>query len=358
MSATSPRSNDDSDPPPSQHDEADVKPKTVTVRQAGFTRQEILMLAQAYMRESLDPIRGTNKKADVMWKDIYDSYDKLRQAHDRSKMDRLSLDTPFTPLPERTSVSLKNQWSKSLQPSVNKFAGIHFKYAIKSGENEERYFERLFALYKKEVELSKLKIPSKFEKYHQAYLWLRSQPKFGSHFEDPNQKDDNTPSYNNMDEDRDGSSESDPSPVLTPPPRSKIARARPSSGRDKSKKKKKVDELAEKAANNVKEYIDSTTKQQSSHNNKQSAKRWKTIEKVMVDMSTATQQLIQMQVMEEAPTDQRNQFFNMMREKALIDAKLALSLSQQKEHGNNVNSNHDDSNDDDSDADDIFVEQL
>ena len=117
-----------------------------------------------------------------------------------------------------------------------------------------------------------------------------------------------------MDEDRDGSGsgESDPSTLLTPPPRSKIAGARPSSGRDKSKKKKKVDKFTEKAAKNVKDHIDSTTKQQSSHNNEQSGKRWKTIEKVMVDMSTTTQKLIQMQVMEEAPTDQRNQFFDMM----------------------------------------------
>ena len=79
----------------------------------------------------------------------------------------------------------------------------------------------------------------------------------------------------------------------------------------------------------------------------------------MVDMSTtATQQLIQLQVMDEASTDQCNQFFNIMQEKALIDAKMALSLSQQKELDNDVNSNHDDSNHDDSDTDDIFVEEL
>ena len=55
-----------------------------------------------------------------------------------------------------------------------------------------------------------------------------------------------------------------------------IACARPLMGHDKSKKMKKVNELAEKAANNVQEFIGAETsaaKQELSNANKQSAKR-------------------------------------------------------------------------------------
>ena len=69
------------------------------------------------------------------------------------------------------------------------FAGLHFRCSINSGENEEKYFEQLFSLYVKEVKTNNLKIPSKLDRYQQAYLWLRSQPKFGSNFEDFNTKD-------------------------------------------------------------------------------------------------------------------------------------------------------------------------
>ena len=37
-----------------------------------------------------------------------------------------------------------------------------------------------------------------------------------------------------------------------------------------------------------------------------------------------------MQVTEQAPTDQRNKFFNIMHKKALIDAKLSLSLKEER----------------------------
>ena len=114
MSATSPTSsNDDSEAPLSQ---LDVKPKpkpNPTPRQASFSSQELFMLAQACMRESLDPIRRTNEKADTMWKDIHDAYNynKLRQAQDQARMERLSLDTPFIPFSKCTSILLKNDTS-------------------------------------------------------------------------------------------------------------------------------------------------------------------------------------------------------------------------------------------------------
>ena len=95
-----------------------------------------------------------------------------------------------------------------------------------------------------------------------------------------------------------------------------------------------MNELSEKAVNNVKEYIATeTTKQQSSddNNKQQFANRRKTIGNVMVAMLTATHQLIQMKVMEQAPVNQHNRFFGIMHEKSIIDAKLVLFLSLEEE---------------------------
>ena len=63
--------------------------------QKSFDGQEILMLAQAFMRESLNPIRGTCKKANVMWKDVGDAYHLLRRDYDRKKLEHLFANDDF-----------------------------------------------------------------------------------------------------------------------------------------------------------------------------------------------------------------------------------------------------------------------
>ena len=144
---------------------------------------------QAYMQESLDPICRTSKKADIMWKGIFDSYNKMIVVFNQSNMDCLTLDHPFTPLPLCTWPSLKNHWSKSIQLAANKFSGIHFCYPMNSNETDETHFKSLFKLYENEIGDREIKtIPREFGYYFQAYLWLQMQPKFGSHFVDPNEK--------------------------------------------------------------------------------------------------------------------------------------------------------------------------
>ena len=128
MSAPSP-SNSDGYPTNSdcgfEPSEEDIKPNITgktprNPRQKSYEEQEILMLSQAYMRSSLDPIRGTSKKADTMWKDICETYNKMIVGFNQSNMDRLSLDRPFTQLPTRTSPSLKITGpSPSNRPSTN-----------------------------------------------------------------------------------------------------------------------------------------------------------------------------------------------------------------------------------------------
>ena len=358
MSNPSPSSSDNNDD--NEPSQPDVKPTiNRSKRSQGFTAQEVLMLAQAYMRESLDPINGTSKKADAMWKDICHAYNKMRQDFDRHKIENLSQDKSYTPLPERPSPSLKNHWTKYIQPAVNKFAGMHHRNPIESGENEEKHFQRLFAIYEDEVRDKKLNIPKTFEKYFQAYLWLRSQPKFGSHFED-------TAQHKNSEMLDVAWEEGDPDDafdISSPPPAvpraagagassGKKQRSRPTVGRDKAKKKRALDDLAEKAAGNVKEFM-SQSRKEMKELSQQSAKKWATIENAIVEMNKSSQQLVQMQLMEHAPADERDRFFSLMRQTAMINAEKDLAMAKSNNKHNDEGSGLSDNSDDEDSIDSI-----
>ena len=333
--STNPDPLGEDDPPVNEHDPPvnepeDVKPSVKKARQQSFNEQEIFLLAQAYMRESLDTIRGTSKKGGVMWNDIETTYNRLRQEHDARKLARLAIGQSHTPLPDRKKGSLKSQWTKSIQPAVNKFAGIHHRYHIKSGENDEKYFHRLFALYEREVTTKKLTLPVKFIKYHQAYLWLRMQPKFGSHFDDPENPDfpvnpDDSDSIMEADSDDPFSSPSPkPSAKKKAPSTQKKARPRPAMGRDKAKHKRKVDDLAERAAGNVRDYL----KQQSALTDKDDKERWDTLQSAIKEMTKTNKQILQMQIMQDAPEDERNEYMRLLRQKAIADARNDLVLHE------------------------------
>ena len=335
--STNPDPLGEDDPPVTEPEDVKPSAKKARARQQSFNEQEVLLLAQAFMRESLDPIRGTSKKADVMWNDIEQTYNRLRQEHDARKLARLSIDDAHTPLPERMKGALRSQWTKSIQPAVNKFAGIHHRYPIKSGETDETHFNRLFVLYEREVSERKLTLPPKFPKYYQAYLWLRIQPKFGSHFEDPEitaaSDSNNSDNENETDHNSDSRFSSSPSPLTSPTPgktnkspvpsAKKKARPRPARGRDKAKLQRKVDDVAEKAAGNVKEYL----KQQSALADKDDKERWDSLQNAISEMTKTNKQILQMQIMQDAPEAERIEYMRLLREKAMADARNDLSLS-------------------------------
>jgi ferritin-like protein len=313
----------------------DVKPSilpsgnqsTSNGRQMSYTEQEIFMLAQSYIRESCDSINGMSKKGDVFWKDIETLYETMRTNFNRSKIDSLSLtDQLFVSLPKRNLSSLRQQWSKNLQPAVNKFAGIHFRHELRSGETDQSYFERLLELYKGEVKSAKLKIPSCFRKYLKAYVWLRSQPKFGSHFED-NRRNSQDEEEVEFDADEIFDSSGNESPRTPPPPQSaKKARPRPAMGRDKSKKLQKAGRIAEEAAASVKSFISQTTESQQ----KETAQRWDAIQTAIATMSNTAQQFLELQAMNDAPEEERKRYFSLIRQRAILDAEIKLSQSHQQ----------------------------
>ena len=97
--------------------------------QTTYIEQKVFMLSQAYMWESLDSINGTSKESNVFWKDIETLYDTMWSNYNRSKIECLTTDSDdlFVSLPKCKQSLLRQQWSKCLQPDVNKFAGIHFR---------------------------------------------------------------------------------------------------------------------------------------------------------------------------------------------------------------------------------------
>jgi hypothetical protein len=139
----------------------------------------------------------------------------------------------------------------------------------------------------------------------------------------------------------------DMSAFTTPPNHSaRKSRPRPAMGRDKAKQKRKTDDIAEKAAGAVKDYIAETNKV----NGQESAKKWATIEKAIVEMTKTSQQLVQMQLMERAPAAERDRYFDLMRQKAMIDAenelqktiKLPMPQPSQEDDNSSRNSMSDD----------------
>ena len=96
------------------------------------------------------------KKAEVFWKDIKTLYETMRSNYNHFKIDCLALTTDengggplFVALPNCNQCSLRQQWSKSIQPAINKFGGIHICYDTRSGKTNQMYYDCFFELYKK-----------------------------------------------------------------------------------------------------------------------------------------------------------------------------------------------------------------
>ncbi len=53
---------------------------------------------------------------------------------------------------------------------------------MKSGENAEIHLAKLMAIYEEEMKDNRSGTPKEFLKYLDAFMWLKGEPKFGTHF--------------------------------------------------------------------------------------------------------------------------------------------------------------------------------
>ncbi len=147
-------------------------------RGTGFNKQEILFLAKAFIRVSTDPIIGTSQKENQFFQRICDVYNQQIATYNEQNA---SVEK-FIPLTTRTKHSLKGHLNRCLQPAVQKFVGIESRYKMKSGKNIENHLGKLMTIYEEEMKENKSGAPKEFSKYLDAFLWLKGEPKFGTHF--------------------------------------------------------------------------------------------------------------------------------------------------------------------------------
>ena len=130
-------------------------------RPRNFTDDEDVWLARAYAKTSVDPVLGSGQKKGVFWSKVFSTFVSLRND------DGGVIQVGF----ERDMDSIRNRWQRRIKPESKEFAAILNGFPKKSGENDERYFDRLVEEYK-----NKNNVPFRFIK---AWEYLKDLPDFG-----------------------------------------------------------------------------------------------------------------------------------------------------------------------------------
>jgi hypothetical protein len=104
------------------YNETPSQPKMKSTKKSNFSIEEDILLVNAWIRTSIDPIQGTDQKGSKFWDRIGKDY------HENKKGNTV----------ERTVHSLSNRWS-SIQKFTNKFCGFLAQVETKnpSGATEE-----------------------------------------------------------------------------------------------------------------------------------------------------------------------------------------------------------------------------
>jgi len=119
-----------------------------------YTAKDLLVLAQAFIRTSENSIDGVSQKRSTFWEEVTKCFHKLKesqQAYDRRQKKKAhytevrlrgdfqlsdSEDDSDCELPNRTTSSLQQKWSKFLLPIVTKFIALTEKHPMQSGEGK------------------------------------------------------------------------------------------------------------------------------------------------------------------------------------------------------------------------------
>jgi hypothetical protein len=142
------------------------KKKTTVIKKSdAYTAKELLLLSQAFIRASEDVEKGVSRKSEKLWEHVTEVYHMLKsnqEAYDRrqdkkkryhSTSIRLFDDDSFNDddeiymLPVRTPNSLQLKWSKGIKPEVTRFISLTKRFPKKSGEDDERYYQRIHMIY-------------------------------------------------------------------------------------------------------------------------------------------------------------------------------------------------------------------
>lgn len=252
------------------------------------------MLARAYMHESTDATTGTDQPSATFWERVTATYDQYR-----NRANSVNKALPrFKEFPERKGDSLSNCWSRRLQKAVAKFSGICTTHPPASGEKKDDakmdlYYTKMRELYTQRAKLISA-LPNKFDEMMGAFHFLSTHAKFRVHF-----PDGETPlSVRKV---------SQVAIKAPPPPREK----RPV-GRDIAKMQKKQELVVSQVK---KEIMQSSSESTLSSNNEDVV--------IMLKQANETMQaMAKHQVMNQAPTPVKKQYFDELYKSTLMEARM------------------------------------
>jgi len=239
------------------------------------------MVSKAVMKSSQDRIKGTDKKGEVLWDQVWKTYSVLLKQYNilysKKQPDK------FRPFNSRTKASVKNQWNGKIQPCINKFASLVATNQPKSGyvEDDARmdlYWGEMRQLYAERAEKHK-SLPKNMDIYFQSYMWLRDQPRFEQHF-GPDNND-------------------------TGQGKGKKKRKERTGGRDTGKKVKIVEDAVDRMKSKVTAAVLSDSGKKAATNQDETQKFRCVIEDGFKAINKSTNQLVMNQVMSEAPPSEK-----------------------------------------------------
>jgi len=119
-----------------------MKEKGKGVKMRNFTKEEDLFLSKAYVRVSLDPIRGNDRKSQDFWAHIFRTFVTIYKAEAEVQEDDMA---------DRNVDSIKSRFQRNIQKDVMEFCAICRTNELKSGESEEDFFGRMDRIFEQQT---------------------------------------------------------------------------------------------------------------------------------------------------------------------------------------------------------------
>lgn len=106
-------------------------------RPKNFTSDEDVFLCRAFVSTTLDPINGSDQKADVFWTRVREVFLSLMEKEAEVQL-----------LEERSFTSLENRYKRQIQPDALKWTAIYKNTDKESGRTDKEHFELVCEKYR------------------------------------------------------------------------------------------------------------------------------------------------------------------------------------------------------------------
>lgn len=143
----------------SAHPKKEKCNKSTKVR--NFTKDEDFFLSKAYVRVSLDPIRGNDQKSQDFWSQVYKTFMLLYKTEAEVQEEDMT---------GRNTESIKSRFQRNIQKDVMEYCACCRTNEIRSGETSDDFFARMDRLFEEKK--------GKPFRFRHCMNVLREMPKF------------------------------------------------------------------------------------------------------------------------------------------------------------------------------------